>query len=360
MLTRVGRFALRALRAAGAELIRRGYAAALMAVILYASWQSVSYLITQLMTPPRTPAQIAQLPRRVDEALLHGHRPDWTGLAAVENPRTPLAHFHRFDTWLQSDPRNDCTRSGCHAPLPHSERKEVRAFLNMHATSIQCGVCHVQSDATPLELTWYSVSDGRASEPPALLRAIAWLDTHPTPAAAPSWTADDQRTLLGLVGDAVRQSDDDPTLVRLAAHLDAFRAGSSGFADAVEEARIVVRRALRGAYGTKLALRGGADRPILGHPGTAGAIRDWLANGAAATGQQRENMLRAVHPRKRETPLDCGACHREQGSLIDFARLGYPETRRRELHEPAIFRMIEHISKGEPFHLPDIGVGPRP
>ncbi len=340
------------LRSAGRgalRLIQRGYALALIVLIVWTSYRALAYLTRSLITPLQTAPQVAGVPKRLDEQLLHGRRPDWVGLAAVENPRSPLAHYHRFDTWLQSDNGNDCTRSGCHAPLPHSKHKEVRAFLNMHATSVHCGVCHMKNDATPLPLTWYDVRDGKPASPPALLRAYAWLASPP---ASPK--PEHQKEIASLLRAAAEGADSDPALARIAQQIAAVRAESIEFPRLLEQATAIVSRSFRGSYGEKLALRDASNLPILAHPGTNSAVADFLARGTTAAPEERQKLLAAVHPQKRDMPLRCTDCHREQSSLVDFAKLGYPPARVRSLFEPLVFQMIEHISTGTPFRLPQL------
>ncbi len=336
-------------------LLRRAYALALILLIFYVSYRAVHYLVVSLATPSQTPAQIAGVPRRMDEGLLRGTRPDWLGLTAVENPRSPLSHYHRFDTWIQSDRFNDCTRSGCHVALPHSKRKEVRAFLNMHATTLHCGVCHLSTDARPLRLRWYDLSSGRASGPPHLLAALAWLEQRPARETASAWTEAEQSEIVGLLRAAALAAGGEPSLERAAEHLAAVRPSSRAFAEFIEVAREAVPRALRGSYGRKLAQVEAGGRLHLRHPDTEPAVQAYLQEHATADAARRAQLLAAVHPHKRPTALTCSDCHRQEDSLIDFAQVGYSPGRQRRLFETAVFRMIEHIAAGQPFYLPGVG-----
>lgn len=338
----------------GLSILRRVYALALIALILWASWGALRYLIDSLIVPSVPPPQIAAVPRRLDETILRERRPDWLGLDSVENPRGPLAHYHRFETWIQSDRFNDCTRSGCHGPLPHAEKKEVRAFLNLHATSLHCGVCHIDNGAEPLPLTWYDLGDGRTRGRPALLEAFDWLDRH-ADFAADALGPDAQREIAELLRRAAREGDSEPNLERAALHVAAVRPASQALLQQLELANVAVRRALRGSYGVKLAAADSAGKPVFGHPDTDAAVRDWLTRKPLVEGAERDALLAAVHPRRRTTALSCTDCHRSQGSLLDFARAGYPAGRIRTLTDPTFFSMIEHIAQGRPFHLPTIG-----
>ncbi|MGE0480942.1 MAG: hypothetical protein AB7Q17_10775 [Phycisphaerae bacterium] len=342
------------LRRAALSLVRRAYALALIALILWVSYLAVRYLVVSLITPGQTPRQIADVPKRLDPALLLERRPDWLGLASVETPRSPLARYHRYDNWLQADRFNGCTQSGCHAPLPHAKRKEDRAFLNLHATSIHCGVCHLQNAESPLPLVWYDLERGEVREPPALLQLFDWLSRHGPELAAEKFGAPEQQR----VGELLKQAGDEgaaPSLARLAQHVRAVRPGSGALRQLIASAREIVPRDLRGAYGAKLALRApGANRPLLKHPGTDDAVRRYLQEAPTATPERKQELLAAVHPLRREKPLMCSACHTPEQTTIAHTDLGYPPARIRALHAPAVFQMIEHIARGEPFYLPAV------
>lgn len=335
-----------------ARWLLRGYALALIALIAFLSYSAIRYLVDSLIVPSATPRQIAELPRRMDESLIYGSRPDWLGLRAVDNPRAPLDHYHRFDTWIEPDRFNDCTRSGCHSPLPHADRKETRAFLNMHATSMHCAVCHFDEAANPLPLTWYDLRSGRASEPPALLRAYDWLMQR---TGQTQFSREDQAAITALIRAAAGAAHEDTALLRIARNLAGFRPGGENFLRALHDATDAVRHRFRGSYGAKLALRYPGGEPVFGHANTQAAVRDWLARGHAMRGEERDRMLKAVHPRRRAEPRQCSACHVESGGLVDFESLGYPPSRAFMLHNSPVFRMIEHIREGRPFYLPGFG-----
>ncbi|TWT44179.1 hypothetical protein RAS1_05880 [Phycisphaerae bacterium RAS1] len=363
-----GKFAARVAARVGRAALNVGervYAAAFALLILWVSWNAFSYLLESLLRPAPAPKAVTQFPKRLDESLLHGSRPDWVGLQATENPRTPPSHYHRFDNWIQADKFNDCARSGCHAPLPHAKRKEVRAFLNMHATTMHCGVCHFESEAQPLPLTWYDLQTGKACEPPPLLEALAFLlkaEERPQGQAPPiaSLNIEQQREIVTLLRAAAQRADGDANLQRMAAHMAAVTPGSDQLLRLVTVARELVQKSLRGLYGAKLAIRASDGRPMLAHPGTSEAIRAYLALFRDVGEAQRKEMLARVHPLKRSTPLTCSACHREQGSQVDFSAAGYPAARITDLLSPAIFDMIDHISQGRPFYLPSFVRSPAP
>lgn len=336
------------------SFLRRGYALAMALIIIWLSVRAITYLIDSLIKPAKSPAQVEAVPLRLNEQWLHKPRPDWLGLQVVENPRSPLSRYHRLDSWIQQDAVNDCTRSGCHAPLPHSHRKEVRAFLNMHATTLHCGVCHFRSEKKPVELTWYDLKTGKRRDPPALLRAYAWLHDQPPLEDEKQYTTADQETIVSLLSKAADESIGDAGLRRSAEHLRAVRAESPSFRRLLRDARDVADRSLRGSYGAKLALVAADGSPLLAHPNTSEATQAFLREGATATPERRAELIKAIHPLRQHPPIECHACHTATDSRIDFAALGYPPERIRSLVKPIIGAMIEHIAAGTPFYLPQL------
>lgn len=349
---------LHGLYVSGRAVLPRAYAAGLMLLICYVTFRAVRYLILGLTTTG-APAKIVELPRRLDRDLLGTERSAWRALGGTMNTRSPLAHYHRLDGWIAPDHFNDCARSGCHAPLPHSKRKEVRAFLNMHATSIHCGVCHMKTDERPLGLTWYDLETGQSTSPPAVLEAYRLLQSREAPTVEDAAAKAMQSQLVDLLRRADQSAGGVPALRELAGHFAAARAGSDVFAMIWTQARDVLPRHFRGEYGAKLALRQpGNGEPVLGHPNTEGAVREYLRRGDKADTAERKQLLEAVHPRKRDSALHCTDCHTTKDGLVDFSKAGYPPGRIEALTSPTIARMIEHINSGQSMNLPRVRPGP--
>jgi hypothetical protein len=340
-------------------VLPRAYAAALIVLICYVTFLAVRYLIASLRESG-PPAQITEIPTRLDAQALATERSVWRGMEATPNPRTPLAHYHRLDSWIHPDHYNDCARGGCHAPLPHSKRKEIRAFLNMHATSIHCGVCHMQTDQRPLPLVWYDLASGKTQPPPSILEAYHLLMNTTSAPAAESAARELQRRLVNLLRRATKETGGSASLKTLTDHFAAVRAASPAFGELLDSARTLLPSHFRGEYGAKLALKDHTGRPVLGHPDTESAVRDFLARGQSVSGDERAQLLAAVHPRKREIALHCTDCHTTDRSLVDFSKAGYPPARLESLTSPIVFRMIEHINSGRPFNLPQVVVPDRP
>lgn len=334
--------------------VPRLYALTLAALVALLGYNALRYLVEGLLVSHGAPPQVTGVPLRMDAELMRSGRPQFPGVSAVENPRTPPAHYHRLAAWPAPDRFNDCTRSGCHNPLPHSKKKEDRAFLNMHATTLHCGVCHFRDEGGTRALVWYDLENARPRGRPALLEAYDWLEKHSSAEPADYGEAQ-QRELSRLLASASAEGQNEPRLGGLASEISAVRPGSDSLARLVLQARDAVRRAMRGSYGSKLAVRDSSGKPMLGHPGTEAAVRDWMARGAAASGAAREKLLAAVHPLRRDAALDCTACHRPSGALVDFAAAGYPASRIHTLTEPMVFEMIQHIREGRLFYIPTLG-----
>lgn len=335
------------------RFVPRIYSLVILFVICYLTFGAVRYLVVSLMVPSGVPEQIAGLPTRLTESVLRTERGAFPALELTEVPRTPVAHYHRMDAWIEPDPKNDCTRSGCHAPLPHTRRKEVRAFLNMHATSIHCGVCHMTPESTPIPITWYSLPGGESREAPSILKAYGLLTSPANAERLAKPDAAFQKELVTLIRTAASEAKNLPALNELARHLSAVRPESTAFGKMLEGAREALPRYFRGEYGSKLAqVDRATGKPILGHPGTAEASAYYLEHKDSLDASGRADVLKQVHPRKREAALTCSNCHTSAGGLIDFRKAGYPEERVKTLFNPIVTKMIEHINQGTPFNYP--------
>ncbi|RJP40519.1 MAG: hypothetical protein C4547_02625 [Phycisphaerales bacterium] len=341
---RLGRWLLRA--------GKRAYAAALIVIIAGVTVMAFRYLVRSILAPTQAPERITQLPTRLGVATLTTQRTDWAGLELGGASRTPLSHYHRLESWIQPDRVNGCATSGCHNPLPHAQVKENRAFLNMHATVLHCGVCHFLADDRRLSLVWYDLQTGNEVEAPALLKALTLIESVP-PGGVMELAQ--RRTLVELVRRACEQSGHSAELTELARQFDIIRPASEQFAELVAVAAGVLARHMRSEYGAKLAIkdpRTGAA--ILSHPGTARAVEEFLKRTSDEPPQSaaRRAMAQRLHPLRRTSPRSCTECHRAGGGLIDFAALGFPPSRIRNLTEARVFEAIERIAAEQPLYLP--------
>lgn len=334
------------------NLARRIYALALVWLVLWLSWKAFYYLVSALILPAEPPPQIVDLPTRLDERTLKRSVASFAGLQATENPRVPLSHYHRLESWYQPEPLNGCTQAGCHAPLPHGKNKADRAFLNMHATSLHCGLCHERPEQEPLKLVWYDLRSGEATGPPALLEAYEWV-TSRTLEGQERYTREDQRRIVSLLRAASDESDGNPVLEHLAEHLAAVSVKGSEFARLLRLAHNTIPRHFRGEYGAKLALADPVSgKPYLGNSLDDPAVVEYLEKRNRVSEEEEKRLLEKVHPSKRDRTLECSRCHTLEGSLVDLAAVGYPEARRRAIVQPIVMEAVENMKAGRPFHIP--------
>jgi hypothetical protein len=351
-----GRILRRVLSGAGRlvwQLGKRGYALALISLVLWLSWMSLHYLVAALILPARPPAQIVDTPLRLKPSVMMRSQNAAKSMPTISNDRSPLSHYHRLDTGFQPDALNGCTITGCHAPMPHGKNKADRAFLNMHSTSIQCSVCHAQASQKPLPLAWYDLQTGKTrSEAPALLRAYEWL-TRPSVRATNAFTASDQTEIVRLLREAADEAYAETDLVSLSKHLAAVRATSDEFSHLVKVARDACQGHFRGEYGAKLALIDPRNsKALLRNQGNEDAVRDFLARRDRLTVDEKKALVEKIHPLRRDPTLHCVECHRIEGGLVDFRSLGYPPARIQAISSPLVTRAIDHIVEGKPFYLP--------
>ncbi|PLX71684.1 MAG: cytochrome C [Denitrovibrio sp.] len=70
-----------------------------------------------------------------------------------------LYDFHKSDREALLDEQNLCV--SCHGDVPHDKKKEIRAFLNMHAFFMGCETCHIRTeDKINTKFIWYNKTDG--------------------------------------------------------------------------------------------------------------------------------------------------------------------------------------------------------
>ena len=334
------------------ETFKRIYAVAMIGLVAYLSYLALHYLVTTLMIPTPPPAQITGVPLRMSHEILDSDLSDWRGIQAAEIPRMPVAHYHRISGWLQPDRFNTCTTSGCHNMLAHSKHKATRAFLNMHAANMQCGVCHLES-ATPLPLTWYSLDDGQATDPPAMLRLFAWLLEQRAAGILDAPTLEFHTELMTLLDQMVAQARQSKNIVALADEVRAPRYTSDQFVTLVHELLHRLPQFFHSRYGAKLALRDPrTGQPLLDGGGDRAAIRQVARGELPEEPAARAALFERVHPGHRAATLDCHACHTQEESIVDLTTVGYPAPRITALREGFIFGAIERIAAGHPLYLP--------
>jgi hypothetical protein len=74
-----------------------------------------------------------------------------------------LYNFHQAEPVVGSDTQNLCV--SCHGDVPHDKKKEIRAFLNMHAFFMGCETCHIKPGTQgEFKYVWYDKNTGEEFE----------------------------------------------------------------------------------------------------------------------------------------------------------------------------------------------------
>lgn len=330
------------------QTVRRGYAAALCGLCAMICFVSMRFLVTMVLGHEAAPVEITQIPKRLDMASLT-QAGVFSPLARGDRPRAPLAHFHQIPDWFRADMGNNCTTAGCHAPLPHGDRIEVRAFLNMHATFVDCAVCHVPRDET-MQAHWFDLERREPSEPPAVLQIAVLLES-------PEATPDADQAALGealqrLLERALREVGENDQLRDWLVRLRTSHPTSRVRRATVEDMRRAIVLHVHGEYAARIGLYIG-DR-LVGEPDAAQreATRRYLAQRGRLTAAQEKELLDRVHAGLELSGAMCTPCHTPAPTLIDAAALGYPASRMEALRGSTIVRQVLAIERGQPFFIP--------
>jgi cytochrome b subunit of formate dehydrogenase len=188
-------------------------------------------------------------------------------------------HFHHIGLDVLPDKRSACIR--CHGDLPHEKLREVRAFLNMHASFFACEVCHGRQpregkeDVRPKVFKWYAKKDGKIVD-------------EPIGALTPDKKVNFKITPLIEEGNTLSRFDSDESL--------------------------------------KIA-------------------EDYLKAERTLSPLQKTQAQRVIHKYMSEKPAKCRDCHNQKESYLPFEKLGYAEPRIKELKGTAIVGMLEKYEK---------------
>jgi hypothetical protein len=165
---------LASLRKNARQLIVRSYSLLMLLVLGWAGYLAFASLLRTVFVPQPVPRRFLEWQGRIDVAALRSENvPGLTGPAA----RAPLGHYHRVEQWFELDPRNGCTLSGCHDPLPHTKKMKVPSFANMHTTFLACQMCHEPDVHAADSVAWYSTATGQVQPIPAVLRLRNYLES---------------------------------------------------------------------------------------------------------------------------------------------------------------------------------------
>ena len=248
-----------------------------------------------------------------------------------------------------------CTTSGCHSSLPHGERKEVRAFLNMHTTFVDCQTCHRDQDLSEAELTWLTYTDRTPRAAPAVLRLAALVQSDARSERPESF--DDE--VMELLREAVHDSGTDPELQRWLVALESSRRGGVRHASVLDGPRERIGHHGHGEYGTKIGIPVGTGRRWAPTEAQQTAI-DSLRGSAELRVDERKGLVTTVHERLTKPEVECSLCHTTEGGLLDFEALGYAAARADALRSNTIARQAQAVEAGETFFLPSVLGGADP
>ena len=303
------------------DVIRRSYSVALMVIYGGIAFLSLRFLVLMLVTRQTAPVEIVNIPKRLDANTFLASAGPMPGAAERPNlrPRGPLAHFHQIPQWFQRDTANTCTASGCHAPLPHGKRIEVRAFLNMHGTFLDCGVCHAPHAGEEGTPRWLALPDRKPTATPAVLRLAARLEALPgriEPADAPALGAE----LQALLREARPASGDDQQLTKWLLRLETTNPRSELWQQIIGEMRSGIQMHVHGEYDAKIALFSGERR--WGAPTAAqqSAADEYRRKRDKLSAAQRKADLDIVHQGIAPVGAMCTPCHAPQPTLLDTQR----------------------------------------
>ena len=340
------------------QIGRRSYALLQAAAIGAFAFVSVTFLLHELSGGEQA-VEVDVAPLRLDASVLAAAvDTDEVGAgAATRNDlqRGPLAHFHAIPTWYEQDAGNSCTTSGCHSSLPHGERKEVRAFLNMHTTFVDCQTCHRDQDLSEAELTWLTYTDRTPRAAPAVLRLAALVQSDARSERPESF--DDE--VMELLREAVHDSGTDPELQRWLVALESSRRGGVRHASVLDGLRERIGHHGHGEYGTKIGIPVGTGRRWAPTEAQQTAI-DSLRGSAELRVDERKGLVTTVHERLTKPEVECSLCHTTEGGLLDFEALGYAAARADALRSNTIARQAQAVEAGETFFLPSVLGGADP
>ncbi len=334
------------------SIVRRIYAAGLMTACALIGFVSINFLMHLLFTRQAAPVEIREIPRRLDANVLLASQVRPAKPGDDDGPqRGPLAHFHQIPQWFNPDSGNSCTISGCHEPVPHGKRIEVRAFLNMHATFVDCTVCHTEEAARGGTSRWFSLPGRELRGTPAVLELAGLLEKVDELTRDPRSATD---RLVGLLSRAVDESGGNRQisqwLLRLQTAYPQSEPWNKVIRDLASE-RTGIRAHVHGEYSAKIGLF--ADGRQLGSLGPA-QVDAARRLKSAGKGKPDKAVIDMLHKGVLPKGAVCAPCHSEGRGLVDFEALGYPPARVKSLRDSAVVRQILSIEQGKPFYLPDI------
>jgi hypothetical protein len=324
------------------------YALVILLVIIWTGYAAASYLLRSLFSPTHVPERFLEWRGHLEAEALRA--PEVPGITEPAI-RASLSHYHGVDRWFQYDPHNTCSSSGCHLPLPHNDRKELRAFANLHATFLDCEMCHDKRvDEGPVSAVWMSTASGERQGPPAILLLMRELELGAD--SIESDPASIHPRIVDLLGQITVTIGGDPLLDFLLLQIRTSAPGSPVWRRSVSELIAEIPNHARGEYGAKLMLEARAGDRAARERELADLARQYLA--APAGSKRREEVDAKIHEEVIAKPSGCLACHGGEPSRLDYSVLGYSPNRAGALRSASIARLMQHILEGQVFHLPSL------
>ncbi|MHC4441719.1 MAG: formate dehydrogenase subunit gamma [Planctomycetota bacterium] len=336
------------------DLVRRIYSALLLVLCAVICYTSMNFLFTLLFTRQTAPIDIVEIPKRLDADMLQPSSETYVASTHVrdDRPRGPLAHFHQIPSWYQADPGNSCSTSGCHVPLPHGDRIEIRAFLNMHSTFLDCGVCHSTDAEKSATARWFSLPERNPRTPPAVLRLADLIEQEG------EVTEDEARglneKLIQLLHEALLDSGYNAQLEKWLLRLETTNTQSKLWQSILADIRSGIRMHVHGEYNAKIGLY--TEDKMLGLPSDEQktATTRYLAEKETLSDDQQQSLLATVHKDVLPEGALCTPCHSPDPKLIDFTTIGYPKKYADSMKSSEVVRQMLNIEKGRPFNIPRI------
>lgn len=327
------------------KLTVRFYAAAILLVVVWAGYTAVAFLVRSVFRPTQVPAQYLTW----QTALSGGNLPHTETGGEMVVPRAPMEHYHRVDRTLPVDRHNGCLTSGCHNILAHQERKEMRAFANLHATFLACTICHDATITGPTEAMWVSMESGRVTDPPAALQLMRAFEVNS--GQIEKQPAEFHTTVARLLPGIVAVSRD-PALEFLSVQIATSEPGSPVWRKAIAQLGNELPGHVRGEYGDKLTRKVDESVLIQQQQRLADLAREYRATSPDTP--QRRKLHDQIHEGILPKPSACLSCHGGEPARLNFEALGYSPQRAAALRDSVIARWMQQIQQGEPFYLPKL------
>jgi len=200
-------------------------------------------------------------------------------------------HFHHIGVKFEHDKVNACVY--CHGEVPHDKDKEIRSFLNMHSFTVSCELCHVEK-GRKWDLAWFEVKTGDYVPNPSKLNEKE----------IGTWS------------------------------LQGYKK--------IKEKSI--------SYGAKISLFQKDDKEFFSNGDDLSIAKTYMKKFKKYSNKKRKKDKNEMHENILKEPFECDHCHGREQEYVDYAELGYPPRRVKQLNDSAIVGMIGKYKK---FYFPE-------